>query len=140
MTRFWIELEQAVRFVHRCASVMQGSEIFVPKLPSVRIVDVARAIGPDCRHEIVGTRLGEKLHEVLINEEESPRTVAYEGLFVVHRFPHATGEIGPLGRGRPVPAGFSYSSDRNEEWLGLEDLRGSLETQGEAGAERRAIS
>ncbi len=140
MTRFWIELDQAVRFVHRCASVMQGAEIFVPKLPSVRIVDVARAIGGGCRHEIVGCRMGEKLHEVLINEEESPRTVAYQDLFVVHRFSHAAGEIGPLGRGRPVPEGFCYSSDRNEQLLSVEDLRRSLGTQGEAEAERRAIS
>jgi UDP-N-acetylglucosamine 4,6-dehydratase len=131
MTRFWIELDQAVRFVHRAAAAMLGSEIFVPKLPSVRIVDVARAIGPACRHEVIGCRLGEKLHEVLIGEEESGRSVEYDDLYVVHPFSAERAELGPLGRGRRVEDGFVYASDRNPHWLGVEELRRALGTAGE---------
>jgi len=131
MTRFWIELDEAVRFVHRSVSVMQGSEIFVPRLPSVRIVDVARAIAPHCRHDVVGCRPGEKLHEVLVNEEESARTVEYDDLYVVHPFTARGAQVGPLGCGRRVPEGFCYSSDRNDHWLGIDELRHTLATTSE---------
>jgi UDP-N-acetylglucosamine 4,6-dehydratase len=130
MTRFWIELEQAVRFVHRAVAAMRGSEIFVPKLPSVRIVDVARAIGPACRHDVIGCRLGEKLHEVLIGEEETARSVEYDDLYVVYPFSAERAELGPLGRGRRVDDGFVYASDRNPHWLGVDELRHTLGTGG----------
>ncbi len=124
MTRFWITLDHAVRFVVHCMEVMGGSEIFVPKIPSMRIVDLARAIAPGCRHDITGIRPGEKLHEVLLTEEEARRTVEYDDRFVVH--PAVSSESVQAGRfraGRLVPAGFEYTSDRNDRWLTVDELR-----------------
>jgi len=124
MTRFWITLEQAVRFVIRCLELMQGGEIFVPKLPSMRLVDLARAIAPECRHQVVGIRPGEKLHEILLTEDEARRSLEFDDFFVV--------QPGPLLRwwtnrhlngGRPVPEGFRYSSETNDQWLSVQELR-----------------
>ena len=124
MTRFWITLEQAVQFVGRCMDVMRGSEIFVPKIPSMRIVDLARAIAPGCRHEITGIRPGEKLHEVLLTQDEARRTVEYEDTFIVH--PAVSLDSVHAGRfraGKLVPEGFEYRSDRNDRWLTIDELR-----------------
>ncbi|OGP71639.1 MAG: UDP-N-acetylglucosamine 4,6-dehydratase (inverting) [Deltaproteobacteria bacterium RBG_13_58_19] len=128
MTRFWITLEQTVEFVLRCLELMQGGEIFVPKLRSMRIVDLARALAPNCRHEIMGVRPGEKLHEILITEDEARRTVEFPDFFVVQPGPilHWWSN-GHLMGGRPVPENFSYSSDANDWWLTAEELRGILE-------------
>jgi UDP-N-acetylglucosamine 4,6-dehydratase len=124
MTRFWITLDHAVRFVTHCMEVMDGSEIFVPKIPSMRIVDLARAIAPGCRHDITGIRPGEKLHEVLLTEDEARRTVEYDDLFVVHPAVSMGSNSGQRFRaGKRVPEGFEYSSDRNENWLTIDELR-----------------
>lgn len=128
MTRFWITLEQAALFVIRCLDLMQGGEIFVPKLPSMRVVDLARAIAPECRHQIVGIRPGEKLHETLLTEDEARRTLEFDDFFVV--------QPGPLLRwwsnrhlngGRPLPEGFRYSSETNDRWLRVHELRHMVE-------------
>ncbi|UCD98459.1 MAG: UDP-N-acetylglucosamine 4,6-dehydratase (inverting) [Chloroflexota bacterium] len=122
MTRFWITLEQGVEFVIRCIEQMQGGEVFVPKIPSMKVIDLAKVIAPDAQLESIGIRPGEKLHEVLIHEDEARVTVELEDMFVVQPseafwFGHAWNEIG-----QPLPEGFRYASDNNTEWLTLEQV------------------
>jgi UDP-N-acetylglucosamine 4,6-dehydratase len=124
MTRFWIALDQAVAFVINCLGMMQGGEIFVPKLPSMRLIDLARAIGPECRHDIVGIRPGEKLHEVLLTEDESRRVLEFDDLFIVNAGWLPGGLTnGNAHVGRPVAEDFRYSSETNDQWLTVSDLR-----------------
>jgi UDP-N-acetylglucosamine 4,6-dehydratase/5-epimerase len=123
MTRFWITLEQAVKFVLSCLDRMQGGEIFVPKIPSMNIVDLARAIAPECRLDIVGVRPGEKLHETMVPEDDARNTLEYDDCFVIRAQP-ATGNGHMNGRGgKPCPVGFRYSSDNNPRWLTVEELQ-----------------
>jgi UDP-N-acetylglucosamine 4,6-dehydratase len=123
MTRFWLTLEQGVRFVIRCIEQMLGGEVFIPKIPSTRIVDLARVIAPDAEFDIVGIRPGEKLHEVLISEDEARTTVELDDMFVVQ--PGGTLWFGHewQARGRPLPAGYRYASDTNPVWLTPEQMR-----------------
>jgi UDP-N-acetylglucosamine 4,6-dehydratase len=121
MTRFWITLEQAVHFVLRCLERMHGGEIFVPKIPSMNIVDLARAIAPECRIDVVGVRPGEKLHETMVPEDDARNTIEYDDYFVI-RAPAANGSVNRNG-GRPCPAGFRYSSDNNSSWLTVAELQ-----------------
>jgi UDP-N-acetylglucosamine 4,6-dehydratase len=121
MTRFWITLEQAVKFVLMCLHRMQGGEIFVPKIPSMNIVDLARAIAPECRLDIVGVRPGEKVHETMVPEDDARNTVEYEDCFVI-RSPSVNGYFNGNG-GRPCPEGFRYSSDNNPRWLTVDELK-----------------
>ena len=125
MTRFWITLDQGVRFVLRAIDEMRGGEIFVPKLPSMRIVDLARAICPECRIEVTGIRPGEKLHEVMVPVDDARSTLEYEDHFVIQPlFPWWDAEAFRRERGgRPCPDGFCYSSDANDRWLSVEELR-----------------
>ena len=123
MTRFWITLEQAVKFVLSCLDRMQGGEIFVPKIPSMNIVDLARAIAPECRLDIVGVRPGEKLHETMVPEDDARNTVEYDDCFVIRAQPaNGNGHVNGNG-GKPCPAGFRYSSDNNPRWLTVEELQ-----------------
>src|SRR5262245_54806640 len=118
MTRFWITIEQGVSFVLSSLAMMRGGEIFVPKIPSMRLVDLARTIAPGLPHEIVGIRPGEKLHELLITEDDARMTMELADRYVIMsqllqsslEYLHARG-------GKPVADGFCYSSDRNSEWL-----------------------
>ncbi|WP_322807812.1 UDP-N-acetylglucosamine 4,6-dehydratase (inverting) [Thermanaerothrix sp.] len=123
MTRFWISLDQGVRFVIHCLEQMMGGEVFVPKIPSMRVLDLARAIAPEARLEIIGIRPGEKLHEVLISEDEARSTVELENMYVVQ--PVEAFWFGRKweGRGRPLPDGFRYASNTNDAWLTVEELR-----------------
>src|SRR5258706_978558 len=121
MTRFWITLEQAVQFVLLCLKRMHGGEIFVPKIPSMNIVDLAHAIAPECRLDIVGVRPGEKLHETMVPEDDARNTVEYDNYFVI-RAPAADGRIHSNG-GRQCPEGFRYSSDNNSCWLSVDELQ-----------------
>ena len=124
MTRFWITLKQAVSFVVNCVENMKGSEIFVPKIPSMRVVDLACAIVPECRHETVGVRPGEKLHEVLLTEEEARRTLEFEDYYTIFPGPlRPDMEEERFSQGRPVSEDFRYSSDANTEWLSREKLK-----------------
>jgi UDP-N-acetylglucosamine 4,6-dehydratase len=123
MTRFWITLDQGIRFVIRCIEQMQGGEVFVPKIPSMKVVDIARAIAPEAELEAIGIRPGEKLHEVLIHVDEARSTIELEDMFVVQPsealwFGHAWRDIG-----RPLPEGYRYASDSNSEWLTLEQIK-----------------
>jgi UDP-N-acetylglucosamine 4,6-dehydratase len=122
MTRFWITLDQAVGFVLGCAGRMGGGEIFIPKIPSMRVIDVANALAPEAEHRIIGIRPGEKLHEVLLTEDEARHTFETDDSFVV--LPeHASWPLREVEGGRPLPSDFRYSSDQNDHWLDVDELR-----------------
>jgi UDP-N-acetylglucosamine 4,6-dehydratase len=121
MTRFWITLAQAVDFVTECLGEMHGGETFVPKIPSMRVVDMAEALAPDCELRIIGIRPGEKLHEVLLTEDESRHSVEVENRFVIVP-EYASWGLDPIEGGQ-LPEGFRYSSDSNAEWLDVDALR-----------------
>jgi len=116
MTRFWITLEQGVRFAVRCAEAMQGGEIFVPKIPSMRLLDLVEAIAPGCQVEFIGMRPGEKLHEILIAEDEGRQVLEFEDMFVLEPIHRSWTFCSPDG-GKRLTAGFRYSSDTNSRWL-----------------------
>jgi UDP-N-acetylglucosamine 4,6-dehydratase len=120
MTRFWITLEQGVQFVLSSLALMNGGEIFVPKIPSMRITDLASIVAPGVPHEIVGIRPGEKLHEVMITEDDARMTVELEDRYAICPSPVLTGwkadQLNKHGA-RPVKEGFRYSSDTNTDWL-----------------------
>ena len=123
MTRFWLTLEQGVRFVIRRIEQMRGGEVFVPKIPSMNLVDLAKAIAPEAQLEFVGIRPGEKLHEVLISEDEARGTVELEDMFVVQPsgvlwFGHEWQE-----NGKTLPDGFVYASNTNPQWLTVEQIK-----------------
>jgi UDP-N-acetylglucosamine 4,6-dehydratase len=125
MTRFWITLDQAARFIVQCLDRMDGGEIFVPRIPSMRITDLARALAPDCTLDFIGIRPGEKLHEVMIPEDEGRNTVAFADSYVIvptHLGINAE-EYARQNGGKVCPDGFSYSSDRNTQWLSVAQLR-----------------
>lgn len=124
MTRFWITLEQGVSFVLSCLEMMQGGEIFVPKIASMKVTEMARCMAPDLPHRDVGIRAGEKLHEVMISEDDSRTTIEFADRYaILAPFLEARhGVHGNMGA-TPVPAGFRYASDTNVDWLGADDLR-----------------
>jgi UDP-N-acetylglucosamine 4,6-dehydratase len=121
MTRFWVTLDDAVHFVVRCIELMHGGEIFVPKIPSTNIMDVANAIAPECETEITGIRSGEKIHEVLISEDEARHTVELDDMYIVQPA-HPWWDVENWPDGRPLVDGFSYSSESNAQWLTAEEL------------------
>ena len=124
MTRFWITLEQGVSFVLRCFEMMDGGELFVPKIPSMNIIDLAKAIAPECRHEIVGVRPGEKLHEVMILEDDSRHTLEFDEYYIVEPEFHWWSNKSHIANGgKPVKEGFRYASNTNDRWLTVEELR-----------------
>ena len=114
MTRFWISLEQGVKFVIRCIELMHGGEVFVPKIPSTSILDLAKIVAPEAEIEEVGIRPGEKLHEVLISENEARHTVEVEDMFVVQP-PYPWWPAHHWQHGQSLPEGFCFSSDA-EVW------------------------
>ncbi len=120
MTRFWITLEQGVRFVIKNFERMRGGEIFVPKIPSMNIMDLAKAIGPDCETKIVGIRPGEKIHEVMIGEDDARNTKELPDCYVIQ--PAFNWWDENSHEGRNVPEGFRYSSDINTMWLKNQEL------------------
>jgi UDP-N-acetylglucosamine 4,6-dehydratase len=128
MTRFWITLPQAVDLVLYALENMEGGEVFVPKIPSMQVIDLARAIAPDVPHELIGIRPGEKLHEILITPDEARHAIDAGEVFVV--FPeHSWWDAkGSNIMGRPVDDGFSYTSDNNPEWISVDELRELLPT------------
>jgi UDP-N-acetylglucosamine 4,6-dehydratase len=118
MTRFWITLEQGIDFVVSSFSMMQGGEIFVPKIPSMKIVDLARTLAPNLPHRNVGIRPGEKLHEVMITEDDARATLDVADRYVIGP-PNEVWTDAPLRAqgAQPVKQGFRYGSDNNSEWL-----------------------
>ena len=137
MTRFWITLQQGVDFVLSSLEWMRGGEIFVPKIPTMNILDLARAVAPGCRVETVGIRPGEKLHETMISEDDARHTLEYDDHFVILPDPqHMLFERSTdMDTGQPCPDGFSYTSDANPQRLSIIELRrmlGLAESEAEA--------
>ena len=122
MTRFWITLEQGVQFVLNCLGKMHGGEVFVPKIPSMNIVDLADAIAPGCQVDVTGIRAGEKLHEVLVSTDEARHSLELPDMFVIQPA-HAWWKIENWKGGKPLPDGFTYTSSTNPEWLSVDELR-----------------
>lgn len=122
MTRFWLTLDQGVDFVIKCVGLMQGGEIFVPRIPSMRIMDLVEAIAPGCEVGFSGIRPGEKLNEVLISHDEARHTVAQEDMFAIYPEMASWGESKRVD-GNTLPDGFAFTSDANEHWLSIADLR-----------------
>lgn len=122
MTRFWITLDQGIEFVIKCIELMHGGEVFIPKIPSMRVMDLAKAIAPDCKIKFIGIRPGEKLHEVLISEEEARHTLGFENFFVIEPEYHWWSKDNWKGKNR-LKDGFRYSSDSNSEWLTIEKMK-----------------
>lgn len=123
MTRFWLSLEQGVRFVIHCIEEMEGGEVFIPKIPSTKVTDLAKAIAPDAKLNIIGIRPGEKLHEVLISEDEARNTVELDTMYVVQPAEATWFGYSWQNKGKPLKEGFSYSSDNNTEWLDVEGIK-----------------
>ncbi len=124
MTRFWLTLEQGTNFVLNCLSMMKGGEIFVPLIPSMKIRDLAIAIAPDAKVRVTGIRPGEKLHEVLTTEDEARHAKLYEDVIVIApEFPFWGEGSYEDATGVVPPEGFRYTSDNNNEWLSIEQLK-----------------
>jgi UDP-N-acetylglucosamine 4,6-dehydratase len=125
MTRFSLELEHGVEFVLDNLERMHGGEIFIPKIPSYRILDVAEAIAPEAEKKFIGIRPGEKLHELMISEDDARNSLEFEDYFIIQpTFPwwRAKEDLLAAG-GRPCPDGFSYRSDTNTDFLTVPQLR-----------------
>ena len=122
MTRFWITLDQGVDFVIRCLDGLHGGEVFVPKIPSMNIMDLAKAVAPGCEIRYVGIRPGEKLHEVLVSEDEGRQALDLPDMYIV-RPAHPWWGMENWAEAKPVPDGFRFASDTNDRWLSIEELR-----------------
>ncbi|MCX8175506.1 MAG: UDP-N-acetylglucosamine 4,6-dehydratase (inverting) [Candidatus Micrarchaeota archaeon] len=129
MTRFWITLGQGVQFVINSLSLMKGGEIFVPKIPSMRVVDLADVIAPGVKRKIIGIRPGEKLHEVLLTSDEARHAKEFDGSFIIEP-EYKFWDANVHASGKKLPEGFAYSSDKNTQWLKKEELRKLLVEQG----------
>lgn len=126
MTRFWITLDQGVAFVLKCLETMCGGEVFVPKIPSMKVMDLKEAVAPKCKVKVIGIRPGEKLHEVLISSDEARHTVEIDGMFVIKPEDPVWDVTKSWSKGRPLPADFRYASDTNTQWLTVEELKKML--------------
>jgi UDP-N-acetylglucosamine 4,6-dehydratase len=123
MTRFWITLPVAVDFVASCIETMTGGEIFVPKIPSMKVIDLAEAIAPGLTHEIIGIRPGEKLHEVMITEDDARNTIEFPDHYVIQPSLSGWKQSAAQSVARPVAEDFRYASNSNTSWLEVETLR-----------------
>jgi UDP-N-acetylglucosamine 4,6-dehydratase/5-epimerase len=121
MTRFWITLEQAVSFVQEAFRDMNGGELFVPIIPSMRITDLANALAPNSKIKEIGIRPGEKLHEEMISADDSRRTIKQKNKFIISPISAEWSYAEPLGE--KLPEGFSYKSDTNDLWLTIDDIK-----------------
>ncbi len=122
MTRFWITLQQGVDFVIQCLGAMEGGEIFVPKIPSMHILELVKAIAPDCEIRYTGIRPGEKVHEVLVSEDESLGALEHDTFYMIPP-QHPWWRAASWTTGTPVQSGFRFSSDANSQWLTVDELR-----------------
>lgn len=129
MTRFWIPLEHGVAFVLSSLELMHGGEIFVPKIPSTNLLTLVRAIAPEARTRVVGIRPGEKLHEIMISADDARTTVDLGDRFAIKPAYQWWGDESPQSEvhGEPVPEGFVYASDRNDDSLTVDQLRSLLD-------------
>ena len=122
MTRFWITLEKGVEFVIDCLEIMHGGELFIPKIPSMNIMDLANAIAPKCKCKVTGIRPGEKLHEVLLPEGEAYRALEFSDMYIVEPDVQAL-ENGRHQGGKKVKPAFEYASNTNKKWLTMKQLQ-----------------
>jgi len=125
MTRFWITLEDGIKFVEKSIEFMHGGEVFIPKLASMRIEDLAKALAPECKLEVIGIRPGEKLHEMLIPGDEARNTIEFDNYYIIrptHLQIVRDTETYNGTRGKPVDNGFEYASDTNTQWVSNEEL------------------
>lgn len=122
MTRFWVTLEQGVRFVIASIEQMRGGEVFIPRLPSMRIVDLARVIAPGCEIDYIGIRPGEKLHEVLLSQDEARLALRVDDQYVLKPNLTSWAEQDLYPGGVALEEGFYYASDTNDQWLSSEEL------------------
>ncbi len=123
MTRFWLSLDQGVRFVITCIEQMEGGEVFIPKIPSTKVVDLAKAIAPNAEIDIIGIRPGEKLHEMLISEDEARHTIELDSMYVVQPAEATWFGYSWKDKGKELKEGTHYSSDNNSEWLDVEGIK-----------------
>jgi UDP-N-acetylglucosamine 4,6-dehydratase len=122
MTRFWITLDQAVGFVLDSLALMGGGEVYVPKIPSMRVVDMAEALAPEAERRVIGIRPGEKLHEILVTEDESRHSYELPDRYVI--FPeYASWQLRDVVGAQRMSEGFRYASDTNDSWVSVEELR-----------------
>ena len=121
MTRFWITLEQGVRFVMDCIARMKGGETFVPKIPSMKVIDLANVIAPDATKKVIGIRSGEKLHEILLTEDEARHTREFDNYFVIEP-EHPFWDKNNFNDEKSLPEGFRYTSDGNDKWLTEDEI------------------
>ena len=121
MTRFWISIESAVKFVIDSLEMMTGGELYVPRIPSMKIIDLAHAVAPDAKLEEIGMRPGEKLHEEMISADDSRRTIILENRYVVTPVVAEWGYKQP--KGTMMSEGMAYRSDTNELWMSESDIK-----------------
>ena len=126
MTRFWITLEQGVNFVLSCLESMTGGELFVPKLPSMNIMDLAKAVAPECKTKIIGIRPGEKLHEVMVSKDDAHNTIEYDDKYIIKSNFEFFERRFNSSSGKPVPEGFEYSSSTNPWVLSIDEMKGII--------------
>ena len=122
MTRFWIRLEDGVKFVIKCINRMKGGEIFIPKIPSMKIVDLADAIAPGAKKKVIGIRPGEKIHETLLTEDEANHSREFKDSFIIEP-EHPFWEEKNLVGGKTLPEGFRYTSETNNQWITKSDIK-----------------
>jgi len=122
MTRFWLTLDQGVRFVLKCIERMCGGEVFVPKIPSMRITDLAEAIAPECKIEFIGIRSGEKLHEIMISRDEARHALELKDMYIIQPA-HPWWSVSEWTEAKNVPEEFEYASDTNDQWMTIDELR-----------------
>ncbi len=131
MTRFWLTLEQGTDFVIKCLRLMRGGEVFIPKIPSMRIADLATAMAPQCKQKVIGIRPGEKLHEVLIPADEAGYTLEFKDYYIINPSIHMWEEnrtrVYGGEDGHAVSENFEYSSDANTQWISGQELADMIE-------------
>ena len=127
MTRFWITLDQGVQFVLRCLDCMEGGEVFVPKIPSMNLMDLKEAVAPECDVEIIGIQPGEKLHEVLISEDEARQTTELEDMYVIQPAYQLWKEKREQ-QGKPLPDGYTWASDSQANLLSVDQMKDILKS------------
>jgi len=125
MTRFWITLKEGVHFVIKCIELMKGGEVFVPKIPSMKIIDLAEAIAPEAEKKITGIRPGEKLYEILLTKEEARHAKEFDKYFIIEpEYPFW--DRGNFKEGKRLPDGFEYTSNTNDKWITKKQMKDFL--------------
>lgn len=123
MTRFWITLERGVGFVLKCLETMVGGELFIPKIPSMNMMDLAKAIAPECKTEIIGIRPGEKLHEIMVPKDDAHKTLEYDDKYIIQPDFRFFGRRFNSNSGKPVPDDFEYNSETNPWKLSIDEMK-----------------